>query len=172
MISWGQCWKWRDFCMRFLPLKFSHYPSRPVPVPELFCKYLTRTVPKSKTSTRRTLTTKHTNTTNRSNHHSIKQQQDLDLAWTAKLVQYMGICGFSLVALQWYQGSYFTLLGATVTQPSRAPPPLYQRPTRPIFWALVHLLHICIRCKTQCALAQKMSKKFNPSCGDIYDVHK
>ena len=41
--------------MRFLPLKFSHYPSRPVPVPELFCKYPTRPVPKSKTPTRRTL---------------------------------------------------------------------------------------------------------------------
>ena len=33
MISWGQCWKWGDFCMRSLPLKFSHYPSRSVPVP-------------------------------------------------------------------------------------------------------------------------------------------
>ena len=41
--------------MCFLPLKSSHYPSRPVPVPELFCKYPTRPVPKSKTPTRRTL---------------------------------------------------------------------------------------------------------------------
>ena len=41
--------------MYFLPLKFSQYPSRPVPVPELFGKYPTRPVPKSKTSTRRTL---------------------------------------------------------------------------------------------------------------------
>ena len=32
------------FC--FLPLKLSQYPSRPVPVPELFCKYPTRPVPK------------------------------------------------------------------------------------------------------------------------------
>ena len=39
----------------FLPLNFSHYLSRPVPVPELFCKYPTRPVPKSKTPTRRTL---------------------------------------------------------------------------------------------------------------------
>ena len=38
-----------------MPLKFSHYPSRPVPVPELFGKYPTRPVPKSKTPTRRTL---------------------------------------------------------------------------------------------------------------------
>ena len=41
--------------MCFLPLKFSHYPSRPVLVPELFGKYLTRPVPKSKTLTRQTL---------------------------------------------------------------------------------------------------------------------
>ena len=41
--------------MCFLPLKSSHYPSRPVPVPELFGKYPTRPVPKSKTPTRRTL---------------------------------------------------------------------------------------------------------------------
>ena len=39
------------FCL----LKLSHYPSRPIPVPELFCKYPTRPVPKSKTPTRRTL---------------------------------------------------------------------------------------------------------------------
>ena len=39
----------------FLPLKFSHYPSRPVLVPELFWKYPTCPVPKSKTPTRRTL---------------------------------------------------------------------------------------------------------------------
>ena len=32
--------------MRFLPSKFSYYPSRPVPVPDLFCKYPTRPVPK------------------------------------------------------------------------------------------------------------------------------
>ena len=43
--------------MCFLPLKSSHYPSRPVPVPELFGKYPTRPVPKSKTPTRRTLHT-------------------------------------------------------------------------------------------------------------------
>ena len=43
--------------MCFLPLKSSHYPSRPVPVPELFGKYPTRPVPKSKTLTRRTLVT-------------------------------------------------------------------------------------------------------------------
>ena len=43
--------------MCFLPLKSSHYPSRPVPVPELFGKYPTRPVPKSKTPTRRTLAT-------------------------------------------------------------------------------------------------------------------
>ena len=55
MISWGQWWKWGDFCRRLLPLKFSHNPSRPVPVPEVFGKYLTRPVPKSKTPTRRTL---------------------------------------------------------------------------------------------------------------------
>ena len=47
-----------DIC-DFLPLKFSHYPSRPVPVPELFCKYPTRPVPKSKTPTRRTLLISH-----------------------------------------------------------------------------------------------------------------
>ena len=41
--------------MCFLPLKSSHYPSRPVPVPELFDKYPTRPVPKSKTPTRQTL---------------------------------------------------------------------------------------------------------------------
>ena len=41
--------------MYFLPLKFSQYPSRPVPVPELFGKYPTRPVPKSKTPTRQTL---------------------------------------------------------------------------------------------------------------------
>ena len=41
--------------MCFLPLKSSHYPSRPVPVPELFGKYPTRPIPKSKTPTRRTL---------------------------------------------------------------------------------------------------------------------
>ena len=41
----------------FLPLKFSHYPSRPVPVSELFGKYPTRPVPKSKTPTRQTLLT-------------------------------------------------------------------------------------------------------------------
>ena len=41
--------------MCFLPLKSSHYPSRPVPVPELFGKYPTRPVPKSKTPTRQTL---------------------------------------------------------------------------------------------------------------------
>ena len=43
--------------MCFLPLKSSHYPSRPVPVPGLFGKYPTRPVPKSKTPTRRTLVT-------------------------------------------------------------------------------------------------------------------
>ena len=43
--------------MCFLPLKSSHYPSRPVPVPELFDKYPTRPVPKSKTPTRQTLIT-------------------------------------------------------------------------------------------------------------------
>ena len=43
-----------DIC-DFLPLKFYHYPSLPVPVPELFCKYPTRPVPKSKTPTRQTL---------------------------------------------------------------------------------------------------------------------
>ena len=32
--------------MCFLPLKLSHYPSRPVPIPELFCNYPTRPVPK------------------------------------------------------------------------------------------------------------------------------
>ena len=52
--SWQQANEGTDIC-DFLPLKFSHYPSRPVPVPELFCKYPTRPVPKSKTSTRRTL---------------------------------------------------------------------------------------------------------------------
>ena len=57
MISWGQAWKWGNFCMHFLPLKFSHYPSRPVPVPELFCKYPTRPIQNSKTPTRRTLIT-------------------------------------------------------------------------------------------------------------------
>ena len=41
--------------MCFLPLKSSHYQSRPVPVPELFGKYPTRPVPKSKTPTRQTL---------------------------------------------------------------------------------------------------------------------
>ena len=41
--------------MCFLPLKSSHYLSRPVPVPELFDKYPTRPVPKSKTPTRQTL---------------------------------------------------------------------------------------------------------------------
>ena len=41
--------------MCFLPLKSSHYPSPPVPVPELFGKYPTRPVPKSKTPTRQTL---------------------------------------------------------------------------------------------------------------------
>ena len=41
--------------MCFLPLKPSHYPSRPVLVPELFGKYPTRPVPKSKTPTRQTL---------------------------------------------------------------------------------------------------------------------
>ena len=41
--------------MCFLPLKSSHYPSRPIPVPELFGKYPTRPVPKPKTPTRRTL---------------------------------------------------------------------------------------------------------------------
>ena len=41
--------------MCFLPLKSSHYPSRPVTVPELFGKYPTRPVPKSKTPTRRSL---------------------------------------------------------------------------------------------------------------------
>ena len=41
--------------MYFLPLKFSQYPSRSVPVPELFGKYPTRPVPKSKTPTRQTL---------------------------------------------------------------------------------------------------------------------
>ena len=46
--------------MCFLPLKSSHYPSRPVPVPELFGKYPTRPVPKSKTPTRQTLLIKHT----------------------------------------------------------------------------------------------------------------
>ena len=40
--------------MCFLPLKSSHYPSWPVPVPELFGKYPTRPVPKSKTPTRQT----------------------------------------------------------------------------------------------------------------------
>ena len=45
--------------MCFLPLKFSYYPSRPVPVPELFGKYPTRPVPKSKTPTRQTLITTH-----------------------------------------------------------------------------------------------------------------
>ena len=43
--------------MCFLPLKSSHYPSRPVPVPELFGKYPTRPVPMSKTPTRQTLVT-------------------------------------------------------------------------------------------------------------------
>ena len=43
--------------MYFLPLKFSQYPSRPIPVPELFGKYPTRPVPKSKTPTRQTLAT-------------------------------------------------------------------------------------------------------------------
>ena len=43
--------------MCFLPLKSSHYPSRPFPVPELFGKYPTRPVPKSKTPTRQTLPT-------------------------------------------------------------------------------------------------------------------
>ena len=38
--------------MRFLP---SHYPSRPVPVPELFCKYPTRPIPKFKNPTRQAL---------------------------------------------------------------------------------------------------------------------
>ena len=52
--SWQQANEGTDKC-DFLPLKFSHYPTRPVPVPELFCKYPTRPVPKSKTSTRRTL---------------------------------------------------------------------------------------------------------------------
>ena len=42
--------------MCFLLLKFSHNPSRPVPVPELFGKYPTRPIPKSKTPTRQTLT--------------------------------------------------------------------------------------------------------------------
>ena len=41
--------------MYFLPLKLSQYLSRPVPVPELFGKYPTRPVPKSKTPTRQTL---------------------------------------------------------------------------------------------------------------------
>ena len=41
--------------MCFLPLKSSHYPSRPVPIPEFFGKYPTRPVPKSKTPTRRAL---------------------------------------------------------------------------------------------------------------------
>ena len=41
--------------MCFLPLKSSHYLSRPVPVPELFDKYPTRPVPKSKAPTRHTL---------------------------------------------------------------------------------------------------------------------
>ena len=41
--------------MYFLPLKLSQYPSRPVLVPELFGKYPTRPVPKSKTPTRQTL---------------------------------------------------------------------------------------------------------------------
>ena len=41
--------------MYFLPLRFSQYPSRPVPVPELFGKYPTRPIPMSKTYTRRTL---------------------------------------------------------------------------------------------------------------------
>ena len=41
--------------MCFLPLKSSHNPSRPVPVPELFGKYPTRPVPKSKTPTHQTL---------------------------------------------------------------------------------------------------------------------
>ena len=45
--------------MCFLPLKSSHYPSRPVPVPELFGKYPTRPVPKSKTPTRQTLLARH-----------------------------------------------------------------------------------------------------------------
>ena len=44
--------------MCFLPLKSSHYPSRPVPVPELFGKYPTRPVPKSKTPTCQTLSTR------------------------------------------------------------------------------------------------------------------
>ena len=39
--------------MCFLPLKSSHYPSRPVSVSELFGKYPTRPVLKSKTPTRR-----------------------------------------------------------------------------------------------------------------------
>ena len=30
--------------MCFLPLKLSHYPSRPVPIPELFCNHPTRPV--------------------------------------------------------------------------------------------------------------------------------
>ena len=45
--------------MCFLPLKSSHYPSRPVPVPELFGKYPTHPVPKSKTPTRQTLPVTH-----------------------------------------------------------------------------------------------------------------
>ena len=47
--------KWGDLYMCFLPLKFFHYPSQPVPIPELFGKYPTRPVPKSKTPTRRAL---------------------------------------------------------------------------------------------------------------------
>ena len=39
----------------YVTLKSSHYLSRPVPVPELFGKYLTRPAPKSETSTRRAL---------------------------------------------------------------------------------------------------------------------
>ena len=41
--------------MWFLDLKFSHYPSRPVPLPELFVTTRPDPVPKSKTTTRQSL---------------------------------------------------------------------------------------------------------------------
>ena len=41
--------------MWFLALKFSHYPSRPVPLPELFVTTRPDPVPKSKTTTRQSL---------------------------------------------------------------------------------------------------------------------
>ena len=41
--------------MWFLALKFSHYPSRPVPLPELFVTTRPDPIPKSKTTTRQSL---------------------------------------------------------------------------------------------------------------------